>query len=208
MYICTKRFQAAKNLCTQTVRHSLLCRRFNAFRILSHILSQHDNTTTPFKTRDKQSLRNCLAGDARDADANGVTKNDSNDQHLLEGELESLASNLRAHLAAAEQGAEKCLAALRASGVIEVTEEHLVQERLLVFVIIIIIIIISIIIIINIIITIILTIISSINSIISSIISSIIPNIKSSIITNIITNIITSIAVVVIIVIIITTVMV
>jgi hypothetical protein len=80
-----------------------------------------------------------LAGDARDADANGVTKNDSNDQHLLEGELESLASNLRAHLAAAEQGAEKCLAALRASGVIEVTEEHLVQERLLVFVVIIII---------------------------------------------------------------------
>ncbi|CAL1139708.1 unnamed protein product [Cladocopium goreaui] len=69
-------------------------------------------------------------GDARDADANGVTKNDSNDQHLLEGELESLASNLRAHLAAAEQGAEKCLAALRASGVIEVTEEHLVQELL------------------------------------------------------------------------------
>ena len=72
-------------------------------------------------------MRNCLAGDAQDGKgANGVAKND---QHLLEGELESLASNLRAHLAAAEQGAEKCLAALRASGVIEVTEEHLVQER-------------------------------------------------------------------------------
>ena len=44
--------------------------------------------------------------------------------------LESLAKSLCSHLSAAEEAAQKCLDSLRMSGVVEVTEEHLVQELL------------------------------------------------------------------------------
>ena len=50
------------------------------------------------------------------------------DSESLES-LESLAKSLCSHLSAAEEAAQKCLDSLRMSGVVEVTEEHLVQEH-------------------------------------------------------------------------------